>query len=681
MNRSRIAGSLASVLVLLLSVSLGGPANAQPDDGGPPPPAAAVTLGWPALGLEPEVFLGPNSATSYTVPLPTGLAASRLRGTITAPLNISAGYLEVNDVDGRLLGTVNLPPAGAAAAATPIDVDISAARVQKSSVELTLTVRPLDVAGSQINQYGIQYCGPLQLVTLRDLAVEFTGTEPPVTTIAGFFPPVLERVTVYAPADADAAEQQAVLMLVSTLVRLYLPQPLAVAVVNQPRGAAPPPAAPLGRAVVVERGGAAGLRVENSGAAAAYLRVSGGGDELSTQVSLLVNELQSLAQAPASRVDQAGSEKDRAADSWTFGQLNINGKTDVLRTNNLRVGIGRAALGNGRVDSVQVHLMADYTPVPEQDAAAVVIRSGGDVVYRAALNDTGRLDAAFDLPNRLLGQYVSIDLALTYTPHQVCNPLIAPITFQLDPQSTLTVRRGGPPLGGFTAMPSEFSPSFEVAFDGSSPDQLIYAARVVAAVSSLTSAQLTPKVVDLKTAADGRAGALIIAKSSALRQTSLHPPLSGDGTTLNVELPTELRVDIDGGLGSIQVFADRPRDRTVVLVTTSGEWNLIDPLFGYVDGLEGKWSALSGDVLAAGKAGVPTNLSIFSQRDVDDRAASSESSMRGWLQAPWVVIGIGVAVIAVLALAAAILLLSRRRRRRPNAGTVAGAVPAPKPVD
>lgn len=680
MRRSLVARSLASVVVLLLLLSLGGPAYAQPDDAAPPP-AAAVTLGWPALGLEPEVFLGPNSATSYTVPMPTGLRVSRLRGTITAPLNISAGYLEVNDADGRLLGTVNLPPAGAAGAATPIDVDISAARFQKSSVELTLTVRPLDVAGSQVNQYGIQYCGPLQLVTLRDLAVEFTGTEPPVTTIAGFFPPVLERVTVYAPDDADAAEQQSVLMLVSTLVRLYLPQPLAVAVVSQPRGTAPPPAAPLGRAVVIERGDTAGLRVENSGAAGAYLRVSGGGDELSTQVSLLVNELQSLAQAPASRVTQAGSQPDRGTDRWTFAQLNINAKTDVLRTNNLRVGIGRAALGNGRVDSVQVHLMADYTPVPDQDAAAVVIRSGGDVVYRAALNNTGRLDATFDLPNRALGQYVSLDLALTYTPHQVCNPLIAPITFQLDPQSTMTVRRGGPPLGGFSAMPSEFSPSFEVAFDGSGPNQLVSAARVVAAVSSLTNVQLTPKVVDLMTAADGRSGALIIAKSSALKQTSLHPPLSGDGTTLNVELPTELRAEIDGGLGSIQVFADRPRDRTVILVTTSGGWNLVDPLFDYVDGLDGKWSALSGDVLAAGEAGVPTNLSIFGQREVDDRGDSSESSISEWLQLPGLAIGVGVAAIAVLAIAAALILLTRRRTRRRHTGIDAGAVPAPEPLD
>jgi hypothetical protein len=404
--------------------------------------------------------------------------------------------------------------------------------------------------------------------------------------------------------------------------------------------------------------------------------VSGSGDELSTQVSLLVNQLQTLAQAPASRVDQAGSDVSPSGDTRTFGQLNMNGKTEVLRTNNLRVGVGRAALGGGRVDRVQVHLLADYTPVPGQDAAAVVIRSDGDVVYRAALDNTGRLDATFDIPNQALGQFINLEFALTYTPHQACGPLIAPITFQIDPRSTLTMRRGGPPLGGFSALPSEFSPSFEVAFDGSNPNQLILAARIVAAISSLTNAQLTPKVVDLKTAADGESGALIIAKSSALKQTSLLPPLSGDGTALDVDLPSELRANIDGGLGSIQVFADRPRNRTVVLVTTTEEWNLVDPLFDYVDGLDGKWSALFGDVLAAGEAGVPTNLSIFA--DSADDGGDIDSSKSDGTQPPWLAIGIGAAVVAVLAVAAAILWSSRRRRRSHRAHAPDEALTAPE---
>ena len=637
-----------------------------------------MTLGSSALGIEREVFLGPNASQALTLPVPGGLRPTRLRGSINAPLNIAGGYLEVDDADGNLLGTVVLPPAGVAQAVTPFDVDISAARVRDSEAELSITLRPLDAPGQYAGQFTGQYCGPLQQLTLTNLAAEFTGIEPPVTTIAGFFPPVLERVTIYAPNDADASEQQAVLLLVATLARLYIPQPLIVSVVNQPRGVLPPPAAQLSRAVVVENGGTAGLTVENAGDRTAYLRVSGNGDDLSTQVSLLVDELQSLVQVPTAQVEQAGSEEEATGDTLTFGQLNISGRSEVLRASTLRVGVGRAALSNGRVGGVQVHLLADYTPVPDQDSAAVVIRAaGGNVVYRSLLDTSGRLDAQFDLPGQAIGQSVDLEIALTYTPDQPCGPLIAPITFQIDQRSSFTVQRGGPPLGGFGAMPSEFAPSFQVALDGSSPDQLVYAARVVAAIASLTSRQLTPKVVDLKTAADSESGALIVAESSALQQTSLHPPVSGDGAGVDVnELPSELRASIADGLGSIQVFADRPRDRTVALVTTTGAWSLVNPLFDYIDGLDGKWSALFGDVLAAGRAGDPTNLSIFAQQADSDAVepTQAEESPR-----PWGIIGIVLAAAAAVAVAAGILWSSRRRKREGTARTGEDVSTTPSP--
>ena len=159
------------------------------------------------------------------------------------------------------------------------------------------------------------------------------------------------------------------------------------------------------------------------------------------------------------------------------------------------------------------------------------------------------------------------------------------MTFQIDPRSTLTMHRGGAPLGGFTAFPSEFSPNFVVALDGSGPDQLAYAARIVAAVSRLTQTHLTPQVVGLQAAADATSGALIVANSEAIKQTSLNPPIGGDGSMVNFALPTELHVNIDGGLGSIQAFADPQRNRSVILVTTTGDWTLVDPLFSYIDGI------------------------------------------------------------------------------------------------
>jgi hypothetical protein len=653
-SRSGVLRALLA-LILLTAGSVAGPAHAEPGNAADAPDSAGVRLAWPTLGLESETFLSANSETSFSVPVPPGLTAARLQGLIHAPMNIDAGYLEISDGDGRFLAAVDLPAANSAQAVTPLDVDISGARGRASTMDLSLTVRPLDNAD--------RFCGPLQQLTVSDLATVFTGTESAATTISNFFPPVLERVTIYAPTDADAAEQQSVLTLVSTLTRLYHPQPLETRVVSQPRGANPPPAGQLTRVIVVESGGPTGLSVENAGIPSAYLRVTGQGDELSTQVSLLVNQLQSLVQTPATRVEQAGSVAPPTGDTLTFGQLNVAGRTDVLRTGNLRIGVDRAALGGGRVDSVQVHLLADYTPVPRDDSASVVVRANDVVVYGAPLNDTGRLDATFDVNNQAFGQWINLDLALTYTPNQTCGPFIAPITFQVDPQSTLTVHRGGPPLSGFGAVPSEFSPSFLVALDGTSPDQLTYAARTVAAIARLTSAPLAPQVVDVKTAVDAHSGALIVAESAVLEGTSLNPPVGGDGATVDLGLPTELRANIDEGLGSIQAFADRPRNRSIVLVTTTDAWALVDPLFSYIEGLDGGWSALTGDVLAAGAGGVPTNVAIRADAEAVDTVPTQASTS----PKQWIPLGVGLAVVAALAIVAAVLW---SRRRRPERGGV-----------
>lgn len=641
-----LVASTTRMLFVLLMVAgtLAAPALAEPES------EPGVTLSWPSLGLPPTISLNaPNSNQDFTVPVPAGLNPVRLRGQIQTPVNLGAGFLEISDPNGSFLGAVDLPPVSANQVVTPFDVDISTARLRGPAIGLSFTVRQVDGTG--------QICGPMQQLQLSDLSVDYVGVDAPPTTIANFFPPVLNRVTIYAPNDADVSEQQAVLTVGSAVVRLYAPQSVGVVVVNQPRGASPPPAPQLTRAVVVERG-PAGLNVANAGTPEAHLRLSGRSDELTAQASFVVNELQSLAQVDAARVDEAGAAAVPTGDTVTFGQLNMRGRAEVIRTGDLRVSTDRAALGRGRVDSVGVHLLADYTPVAGQDAATVMVRANGVVVYTRALDHTGRLDATFDVPARALPQRINLDFALTYTPRQDCGPMIAPLTFQVDPQSTLTMTRGGPTPGGFDSVPSEFSPEFYVALDGSNPNQLSYAARVVTEITRLTTVPLTPRVVDVKAAAEATKSAVIVANANTVKQTSLSPPLSGTGSAVTVDLPTQLRAEMNRGLGSIQVFADAPRDRTVALVTTTDAWTLVDPLFDYIDRLDGGWSQLTGDVLAAGAAGVPVDVSIRGDGNESERAQPGE---RGH----WLEITAAVA-LAGLATVAAIVLWRRRSRRLPS---------------
>lgn len=630
------------LLVLFLAASaLAAPASAAPE-------TSTLNLSWPSLGLARTINLNAaNSNQDFTVPVPAGLDPVRLHGVIHAPVNLGPGFVEISDPNGGFLGAVNLPPVTADQAVTPFTVDISAAHVRDAAIGLSFTVRQVDSTG--------QICGPMQQLQISDLDIDFAGTEPAPATAGTFFPPVLQRVLIYAPNDADAAEQQAVLTLASALVREYAPQPVGIAAVGQPRGATPPPTGPLTRAVVVERG-PAGLNVANAGTPGAYLRLSGRGDELTAQTSLIANGLQSLAQVDAARVYQAGSGPTPSGDTLTFDELGMKGRAEVLRSGDMSVTTDRAALGAGRIESGKVHLLAEYTPVAKEDAATVMVRANGIVVHTQALDQTGRLDTTFDLPTETLTQQVALDFAITYSPRQLCGPMIAPLTFQVSPKSTLTVKRGGPAPGGFSALPSEFSPKFYVALDGTGSDQLGYATRLLTDIARQTKAQLLPQVVDVKAAAEASDAALIVANADNLKHTTLNPPLSGAGAAITVDLPTQLRADITKGLGSVQVFADKPRNRTVALVTTTDSWALVDPLIDYLDRPDAGWTQLTGDVLAAGAAGVPVNVSIHGED------ASGLSDLGGGGH------GLQIAGTIALALMAALggLLLWRRRSRGPR---------------
>jgi hypothetical protein len=414
---------------------------------------------------------------------------------------------------------------------------------------------------------------------------------------------------------------------------------------------------------VVENGDA-GTNLVNADRPDVYLKMTGRGDQLTDQAAIVVDQLQSLIQVPAARVDNAGSNRDPATDELSFGQLNLTGERTVLRTSTLTVGVDRSALGAERVDGLQVHLLATHTPVADLDAASVVVSVNGQAVYTAPLKDSGHVDATFDVPGEFLRQRIDFEYALAYSPRQLCSPTTAPLTFQVDPRSTLIVRHGGQAAGGFSAVPSEFNPEFLVAIDGSDPGLLDYAVRGVADIARLTGTSLTPRVVDVKSAADATTAALIVANATTLGQTSLRLPVSGESSDVRVDLRGELRASIDRGVGSIQAFADTPRNRSVVVITTSGEWSLVGPLFGYIDQLPGGWSSLVGNVVAAGAAGTVTNLSI-GPGDVAPPPVDESTSWPTWLA-----FGAGGVLLVGLGLGA--LLWSRRRR-----GAAEPAAPAP----
>ncbi len=123
------------------------------------------------------------------------------------------------------------------------------------------------------------------------------------------------------------------------------------------------------------------------------------------------------------------------------------GDAEVLGAASFTVGVDRAALGIGRVDRAQVHLLGDYTPVSPDDSATIAVSVNGEVFHTAALDGSGRVDTTFDLSGEGLSQRINLDFALTYTPHLPCSTMTAPLHFWINPDSTLTTQRGGGPAG------------------------------------------------------------------------------------------------------------------------------------------------------------------------------------------------------------------------------------------
>ena len=82
----------------------------------------------------------------------------------------------------------------------------------------------------------------------------------------------------------------------------------------------------------------------------------------------------------------------------------------------------------------------------------------------------------------------------------------------------------------------------------------------------------------------------------------------------------------------------------------------MDPLFSRIDGVDGDWSQLTGDVLVAGVGGNPTNVAIRPAADIFEPAQPDTSN-------PWLAAGIVGGVLALIAALVAALLMRRRGSR------------------
>jgi len=170
-------------------------------------------------------------------------------------------------------------------------------------------------------------------------------------------------------------------------------------------------------------------------------------------------------------------------------------------------------------------------------------------------------------------------------------------------------------------------------------------------------------LVDVKQAAHSGSGALIVADSATVESAGLNPPIAPKKSAVEVDLPPDVVANIPQGLGSMQAFAEG--DRTIVLVTTSGDWSLVNPVFDYLATRPGGWRDLRGDVVVAGAGGIAKNITVRS----DGPALRVVETSNRWV--PWALLGAATALIASLVVGVAVGL--RRKARRAKVGQHAAA--------
>ncbi len=634
----RLRRLLAAVLAALI-VGMGAvaPAAAAPGDG-------TTTFNWRQLGMGTSVTIdGADVPVGVSIPVPQGMSPTTLTGVVASATNVTDAFIQVARTDGTIIGTVVVPRFGPRQLSTAFSVPLTAVPVGANGrADLRLTLR---------NGTDDSVCGPVPEVALTNLNVAFRGAATVPSTIQDVFGTVVNRVTVYTPANPSAAAAQTTLGVVAAVADHYRPQRVAIDVVESADARLPRVASPLDRAVVIrEEGGPGSIRLERAGQPGAALVISGDQDSLPDQVALFRDGLTDLAQTDSAAVEYVGDREVQGSDSVTFGEFSDRLSVEALGTASLVPGFDPTVLALGRPGAVDVALKARYTPVRDNERANVMAVTGGEILHTSALNASGALDTQFTIPAAQVAANEPLEFRVSYEPAPgACSPRSVPLTFQIDPSSTASSSTTPVRMGGFSSVPLGWQPTVQVALDNTNPAQLDAAAELLASVQRSSATALSPVLVPLDQAIASNTGALVVADAANARP--LNPPINTEDSSTLVDLAAQIRLAIPDGLGTIQAFSQN--SRTAVLVSTSGSWDLVDPLFAYLDDQQGDLANLRGDVLVAGRAGQPELMTVRAdgpQAEVDQVGTS-------WVT--W--LGISAAVIVLGVLVVVAVMLYRRR--------------------
>ena len=577
--------------------------------------------------------VGGNGIATATLPLPPGLVPVVLNGTLTSIAD-SNGTVRIR------VGTERIEMDATKGGDFTIPVPFDAIVDNTVTVEVRNTLEP-----------GVGECeGDFTTTeTISNLVLGFIGKETPPTTIAGFFSPPVQKVTLISPDDPTIEMAEATLSAAGAIATRYDRQ-VPIVTISESAFQSDPNAridvdGPK-RLVRLLPTDADKVTVTITNPGVPTLTIEGPSPELAEAASALASPSLGLAGAP---VATELSEKRSGIAEETLTLADLGQPKPSL------AGIGRLVYSlplaqdrfGGPVNSVTIHLEGAHTPVAPggQTTASILWNDQLIESQQLANDDVYSVDVTVDGSLVRRDNFLSLRLDVT-PPGGDCGNAVQPMQLDVNGyNSTISATPGQSLPAGFARFPQVFGNELNVAF-GSGPltNSLLNAAcSMVISLQRAASTQFEVNTQDFASFVTAQYPGMVIGATPEDADTLKAPLRYEPWRAVNSSF-TEFTVTVDGPFAALEAFeydgrnilmlgSTAPAEQSAVLVNTLAD-EAMDGEFG--------WFGLRDSILVA-QSQAPLlylNTSVLVPQD----SVTSE----GRKLPPWWILVIGAIIVLLL---------------------------------
>ena len=612
---------------------------------GPHAAAAPLQLPLDDLGQSTNLALTADSASNLTLPVPQGLKADRLTGTIQVSGAGDDTALEIFAGDRQL---ARIALTGKAGESLPLSVGLATAAADEGSMNLAFRLDQKSGACGTSGNSATQIVG---------MALKYQGTPQVPAGINEFLPSVLAGLTIVIPEKPSATVGSAAVRLASAIAARYSPANPTIQVKSATEHLAGPTG--LERRVTFTGAGAAGLAL---GAGGTQLVITGDGDALTAQVAALTSDLATLAGGTTATAAGRTTLPQDPPETQTLTQLGIGGLTsDGGGSATVHLGVESAQVA-GVAGGWRLHLVGTAVTNSQRSAqgrqGSLILYADGTPLQTWPLTSND-FDLTAQVPATRIGRFTDLSL-VALADGTGCDAALQ-TSLAIDPASTLTTSSSTRGTSTFTRLPAALQPRYVLGSPSDDVSAVADSVTVAVALQRLSpGTALTPQwQPGLKKALQTRLPAVLLAGDQALPDVP-GLPLRFSRTSITVPDGRRLQTTVDAAMLQLATSDSR----TVLVEQASseaGERGLITWLErpGSMAGLTGVGAVRSANGTVETFGAVSSDSGAAGPSGSDSTAVGIPTT---WLAAIGGAVGGGVVV------GAALLIILRVRRRGAQSG-------------